>query len=124
MRDDIKKRREKYKIKSIAQRIFGGKELIVERKSGMTFAEYSFMRKMQSRAMKMLFKQPSDRYLQTAMRSQAHPYLEMEVIKRRAIKQGRLEEIKPVEHWTTNIFSKIFNFLRNAWGQNNVRTSF
>lgn len=118
MREDIKKRREKYNIETQAQAIFGGKDMIIERKSGMDIAAYRYMRAIQKRALKMLFRRPPNPRIQALMRpAQPSEFLIKEVNKRRALKAGYLEEIKPVETLTTNFFLRIFEYIRRIFGQ-------
>lgn len=121
MRDDIKKRREKYNITSRASQIFGGenKEMITERLPGMTFKEYSFMRKIQNKTIKKLFPKSPDRDISRLMIPTIPSlHLQYQVAFRRALKEGLIEEVKPIEKEASNFFVKIFNFIRSIFGQN------
>lgn len=123
MREDIKKRREKYNIQTPAMKLFGGKEMIIERKPGMPKAQYDYMRDVQQRALKMLFKRSPDRRVAALMRPTIpSSHLQLEVAKRKALKEGRLEEVVPVEGWSpSKIFTRLFNFFREITAQNDGR---
>lgn len=122
MREDIKKRREKYNIQTPAMKLFGGKELIVERKPGMPKTQYDYMRDVQQRALKMLFKRSPDRRVAALMRPTIpSSHLQSEVAKRKALKAGQLEEVVPVEGWSHNILTGIFNFFRKITAHNDGR---
>lgn len=125
MRPDIKKRREKYEnVITPAMRIFGGKDMILERKVGMTIAQYKYMRGLQSRALKMLFKRPADPQIARLMVPRGkNPQLLFEVARRQAIKSGQLEEVQPVQGWFPNLLTNIFNFFRRLAAQNDGRLS-
>jgi hypothetical protein len=121
MRPDIKKRREKYEnVITPAMRLFGGKDLILERKVGMNIAHYKYMRRIQVRALKMLFKRPADPQIARMMVPYRNPWLEYQVSLKKAIKEGRIEEVKPIESWFTNLFTNIFNYLRKAYGVSSI----
>lgn len=121
MREDIKKRREKYNIQTPAMKVFGGdKEMVVERKPGMSKSQYKYMRKLQQRALRMMFPGSPNRRIAALMRPTIPSlHLQMEVAKRKAIKAGYLEEVRP-ESFTLsrNIFTRIFNFFRRLTSQN------
>jgi hypothetical protein len=87
MREDIKKRREKYNEPSLAARIFDGKTLLLERPSGMIFATYCNMRRVQSKLLRELFKKPNDRRIGAAMPTSA-PTLQKHQIEK-AIRKER-----------------------------------
>lgn len=53
--------------KTMAQLIFEGKEMVVERKENMTFEEYQYLRKIQSQLMKRLFRGSPSRKLSGIM---------------------------------------------------------
>jgi hypothetical protein len=44
-----------------AQKVFGGKDLLTERPKDMVFMEYKFLRKVQTEALKGIFRKPPSR---------------------------------------------------------------
>jgi hypothetical protein len=116
MREDIKQRRDKYKVTTPAKRLFGDKQMIVERKSGMSFAEYTYVREIQKRAIRMLHKaSPNKRISALMIPQQPSVHLLTEVAKRKAVKEGYLEKIVPEGALTKNFLTNIFSILRNAF---------
>lgn len=116
MREDIKKRREKYNIETRAMKLFGGKDLITERKAGMNLVHFNYMKDIQDKALKKLFPKPSNPRIAKLMRSaQPSLHLQMEVAKRKALKHGWIEEVKPVKtNYFFDFFAKLFNYFRNV----------
>jgi hypothetical protein len=114
MKEDIKARREKYETETTAKRLFGGKDLIVERKSGMNFVHYDYMRDVQNMALRKLFKRPSNPKISSVMRPTLPSYhLATQIMKRRAINNGSLEQVNPEPVQQTSFITRLLNFLLN-----------
>jgi hypothetical protein len=124
MRNDIKKRRAKYEnVETPAMRLFHDKEMITERKSGMNFVHFKYMQSIQKRAIKLLFPKEPDRRVAALMKPTTPSlHLQYEVAKRQAIKNGQLEQVKPVDFWFPNFLTSIFNFFRKLSAQNDGTT--
>jgi hypothetical protein len=128
MRDDIKKRRVKYEnVVTPAMKFFHDKDMIVERKSGMNFVHYTYMRALQTRALRLMFKgRPANERISAAMRpQQMSKHMMLQLAKHRGLLQEIQQTEKPV--LATNWITKLFNFIRRIfalnYGATNTRTA-
>lgn len=120
MRDDIKKRREKYEnITTDAQKVFGKSEMILERKAGMDIAAYKYMRGLQSKTIKRLFRSAPDHEISRKMiPGRPNQWLELEVAKHKALKTGQIEEVVKERFTLSNFFPRLFNYFRKIMANN------
>ena len=119
MRPDILKRREKYKEKTQAERIFKNAMLLNERPDNMSYDQYRSARQLQTKAMRILFPKQNNPHLSRVMapRQKSKHMLEMW---RNAyfIKHGHYKDITEEvgenrflqgleQNWVTKQFNKI-----------------
>lgn len=114
MRPDIKKRREKYNTPTLAQQIFQNRPLLLERPSGMNFADYSYMRYYQSKLLRELFRQaPNKKIASRMVPKQPSLHLQNMVLNARIAKENReLDKLPKEEEKELTQIDKIWNWFR------------
>ena len=116
-------RKEKFNFLSPAQKVFKNAKILNERPQGMTMEEYRAARKMQTRAINMLFPQRTDPRIAGVMRpKQKSAHHQLMVKNAMFIKYGKdiTEEVKEnkMQVYKPNFFKRAFQYLRNAFGKN------
>lgn len=124
MRPDIAKRRDKYNKPTQAQQVFKKTELILERPIGMSFQEYRAVRKMQSKAIRMLFPRQINPQLQRTMAPKQKSKHQLQMLQNALfLKYGKdiTEEVKENKITVAtkpNMFGRFIQNIREVFGQN------
>lgn len=117
MQPDIRRRRLKYKGTSQLSQIFKDRELLVERPEGMDFEDYRKTRKIQSKILKMLIKEPNNVTLERLVRPKPLSLSQQTVIiearEKREYDLGIRTLEKPV--LKINWLTKLIIWLRNRF---------
>lgn len=123
MRPDIAKRRVKYEVKTQSQRVFKNAQLINERPESMSFEEYKAARKLQTKAIRMLFPRQFnvDIYRQMAPKQKSKHQLQM-LQNALFLKYGKdiTEEVKENKAVVSkpSFFSALAQNIRSVFGKN------
>lgn len=127
MRPDIKKRRDKYKEKSQAQKIFKkGTKILNERPEEMSQEEYRAARKMQTKVIQGLFPHQFDSNIASKMRPKQKSAHHIQMVKNAMmIKYGYLKNIDEeasenranLESSRLGWFNRVLNRVRETFGR-------